>query len=236
VTIPPGVTVTLDTDSPRLIGLNLDGTLRFAEADLTLTAGYIMLHGAGLLEIGTPEAPFTHQARIVLTEPESNQSIMEMGSKFLGAMMGGTISMHGSSAEKLSWTKLAETVEPGMNTLTLLEAPGWEVGDQIVIAPTGMDPLEAEKVTITAISDTQVRFTPALAYQHWGTLQEYAGRTLDQRAAVGLLTRNIVITSDDIDPESDQTRDRFGGHIMIMAGGKAYLSGSSFANWAKRRA
>ena len=48
----------------------------------------------------------------------------------------------------------------------------WQVGDEIVIAATGFEPLEAEVRTITAISvsgaNTALTLDSALEYQHIG--------------------------------------------------------------------
>lgn len=53
-------------------------------------------------------------------------------------------------------------------------------------------------MTITAISGTTVSFTPALAYTHFGdpsvTISNHIG-TLDTRASVGHVTRNIKFIS-----------------------------------------
>ena len=57
---------------------------------------------------------------------------------------------------------------------------------------------EHEKVTITAISGNTVTFTPALRFKHYGaataTVTNAVG-TLDTRAGVGYLSRNIKIIS-----------------------------------------
>jgi len=46
---------------------------------------------------------------------------------------------------------------------------------------------------------------------------------LDERAEVGLLTRNLKIQGD-----SDADSDGYGGHVMIMSGSKGYASGVEF--------
>ena len=52
-----------------------------------------------------------------------------------------------------------------------------------------------------------------LAFAHYGEMQTIAGRTVDERAEVGLLTRNIVIQGD-----SASSAGGFGGHLMGMGG------------------
>jgi hypothetical protein len=55
-------------------------------------------------------------------------------------------------------------------------------------------------VTITAISSKTITFTPALKYSHFGDAAPTIVRTygtMDMRAGVGHLTRNIKITAGD---------------------------------------
>lgn len=58
-----------------------------------------------------------------------------------------------------------------------------------------------------------------LAYRHWGEQETIAGRIVDMRAEVGLLSRNITITSDALQYPG------FGGHIMMMEQSKLKLDG-----------
>jgi plastocyanin len=243
VVIPTGRTMTLDVNTPALRALQIDGTLTLADRDLEITAGWVMVHG-GKLQIGSETQPFARKATITLTGNASDESIMGMGTKFLGAMLGGTIEMYSTSAAKLTWTKLAQTAPPGATTIQVLEATKWAVGDEIVLAPTGYDHTQAEVVTVTNVSadGKTINFSPALQFQHWGTLQTIEGQTVDQRAEVGLLTRNIVVRSDPISVEpfsngpnalnnpgelAADPAKRFGGHVMIMDG-KARVSGVQF--------
>jgi hypothetical protein len=154
-----------------------------------------------------------------------------MGTKFLGAM-GGVIEIHGASARKASKTLLNANVAPGATRLMVADAPGWAVGDQIVVAPSGFEPREAEVVTITAVSGAEITISPALKYAHWGSLQTYDGKTLDQRAEVALMTRNIIVQGDaasfkGVDPTYGYRRG-FGGHGMFMAGSRVRISGALF--------
>lgn len=66
------------------------------------------------------------------------------------------------------------------------------------MAPSFSNPLEFEKVTITALSGNLVSFTPALQFAHYGntsaTISKSYG-TLDTRAGIAHLTRNIKVTA-----------------------------------------
>jgi hypothetical protein len=57
------------------------------------------------------------------------------------------------------------------------------------------------------------------------------GHEVDERAEVGLLTRNITIRGDE-----GSGRNGFGGHMMIMEGGRARISGVELARMGQRKA
>jgi hypothetical protein len=127
----------------------------------------------------------------------------------LGAQMGGVIEITGES--RVTWTQLGATAAKGASTITLKEAVDWRVGDRIVIASSALKADEAEERFVTAVNGTAVSLNAPLQYQHFGQLQTYDGKTVDQRAEVGLLSRNIVIQGDD-----SSAAAKFGGHVMIM--------------------
>jgi hypothetical protein len=216
VVIPAGQIVILDTNV-TLSSLQIDGTLVCADKDLNVSADWIMVHG--LLQCGTSQKPYTNRLVITLTGDVTTENMMGMGYKFLGTMMGGVIEMQGEPRK--GWTTLNATAKVGDTQITLAEKLNWRIGDKIVIASTSFYPNQAEVRTITGINGTLVTLNEPLKYNHYGELQQVAGQTLDERAEVGLLTRNILITSD---AQADQTK--FGGHIMIMdKGSNARIDG-----------
>src|SRR5690606_2597350 len=133
---------------PPLGGLSIDGKLTFSnDADLELTTEWIMLHGE--LAIGSEDRPHTRNATITFTDNVKGEDVMAgMGDR--GIMIsGGTLNLHGDRTH--TWTKLAATAEAGSTTIEVLDASGWRVGDEIVLASTDFDPRQAEVRTITAI-------------------------------------------------------------------------------------
>jgi len=74
-------------------------------------------------------------------------------------------------------------------------------------------------------NETVIDFSDSLNFKHFGELQTYNSTDgsqnwiLDERAEVGLLSRNIKIQGD-----AQSENNKFGGHIMVMANSKAYLS------------
>jgi hypothetical protein len=243
VVVPAGKHIVLDR-SVSVKSLWIDGIMSFANADLELKTNSVMVHGSGILRIGSETAPFSKKATITLTDAASDSNTMSCGAKFVCVMMGGSIDWHGISAKKRSWTRLSTTLEPGNTTMKLSQTTNWAVGDEVVIAPSGYDHTQAEVVSITKVGGDGLsfEFSPALKFQHWGQIQTIEGTQVDQRAEVGLLTHNIMVRSapESVEPFYNgqnalthpgelqaNANNRFGGHIMVMDG-KAKVSGVVF--------
>src|SRR5262249_35497941 len=141
VTIEHGKDVVLDVSPPPLNGLHIEGKLSFSDkADLELTTEWIMVHGE--LAIGTEAKPYMHKATITLTDNAKDEEMAGMGDR--GIMLsGGTLNLHGNRTN--SWTKLADTAAAGSNSIKVLDAAQWRVGDEIVLASTDFDPRQAER-------------------------------------------------------------------------------------------
>jgi hypothetical protein len=212
VIIGSGLDVVLDTHTPALGGVTINGKLSFADdADLLLHTEWIMVHGE--LEIGTEAKPFTHKATITLTDNVKDEQLMGMGDR--GIMLsGGTLNLHGNRSN--AWTKLTETAEAGSSTIAVLNADQWQVGDEIVLASTDYDPRQAETRHITAISGNTLTLDEPLQYMHFGEITF----EVDERGEVGLLSRNIKVQASE-----DAAESYFGGHIMAMVTSKMYVEG-----------
>lgn len=218
VTIPSGTTVVLDASSPALDGLYVDGTLRFARKNVDLTSAWIMVHGR--LSAGSPHNPFKHHARITLTGADQDASVMGMGNRVIG-VMGGTLALHG--AKTVPWTRLGATVRPGDRALTLERRVPWKPGDRIVVASTSYWGKHYDEATVTRVSGSTIEVDEPFEWLHWGETQQIAGRTLDQRAEVAVLSRNIQIRGS-----GPGLAEGFGAQVMFMNGGVAHLSGVEF--------
>jgi cell migration-inducing and hyaluronan-binding protein len=212
VTIGEGMEVVLDVSPPPLDGIRLNGKLSFADdRDLELTTEWILVHGE--LEIGTEAAPHTRNATITLTNNVPDENIEEMGDRGI-MMMRGTLSLHGDREN--SWTKLAETAGAGSTRIEVLDASGWRVGDEIVLASTDFNPRQAERRHVSAISGNTLTLDQPLEYMHFGEITF----GVDERGEVGLLTRNIRVQAS-----ADAEESYFGGHIMAMGGSTMTVSG-----------
>jgi G8 domain len=203
--------VEIDTNVD-LAWLEIQGSLVCSDRDLALSSRWILVHG-GSFQCGTSLNPFAKRLTITLTGPASDESVlgMGMGTKMLGAMHGARIAIYGE--RRVSWTQLNATANVGATQIVLKEPVDWRVGEKIVIASTALDPDQAEERQILSVSADRrtVTLNQALAYSHFGQLQTFEGKTLDERAEVALLSRNIVIEGDD-----SSTTSQFGGHVMIM--------------------
>ncbi|MFM2399957.1 MAG: hypothetical protein RL341_2114, partial [Pseudomonadota bacterium] len=216
--IPAGKSLVLDVPV-NLASLQIEGQLQFDPTkDVELRAGSINLTGpSARLAAGSESAYHPSRATITLTGARTAQTEQGCGNKAI-CVMGGSLELFGEP--RLSWTRLNATAAAGTTQLTLADAPNWRAGDRIVIAPSGVDPFEAEVRTVTAVSGRTVTVDKALTYPHFGQTQTFDGVTIDTRAEVGLLTRNVVIRGDDASAATG-----FGAHVMVMGGGKAQISG-----------
>ena len=61
--------------------------------------------------------------------------------------------MHGRLREH-TWTRLSSSALSGSSIITVETETGWEVGDEVVVAPSGWDVEEGEIRTIADITGT----------------------------------------------------------------------------------
>ncbi len=229
VYIPRGCAICLAGDCTAAT-IRLEGELLTAPIDTTLTARWVMVSGReARMEVGTHRSPFEQKFTLTLIGSKTDENVMGAGTKFLMAMNGGLIDLHGSP--RVSWTKLGATADSGSTRLKLREPVNWQIGDKIVIAPSGLNSSEAELATIVSKpGPSTLTLDRKLAYRHFGGPPQTYTRpsdnkiwTLDQRAEVGLLTHNVKVQGD-----SDSELRGFGGHLMIMQAGR-HEQGAGFA-------
>lgn len=218
VLIPSGSHVTLDTDVV-VTSLTVDPNARLDFAAQTIELRLEFMLVSGVFEIGTEEAPYTGRAIVTFTGLNRETDIAGMGGKGLFVFGGAMLDMHGDF-DGVAWTRLTQTAQPGDTEITLEDVTGWQVGDQVVIAPSGFDYREAEEAIITGIVGNAVALDRPLRYRHFGEVLEYAGLEFDMRAEVGMLSRNILLRGDEVSRETG-----FGGQVMAMSGSVMRLHG-----------
>jgi hypothetical protein len=145
------------------------------------------------------------------------------GNKVLGVRFG-TLDMHGP-VRTPTWTELEATADVGANQITLKEEVDWAVGEEIGIAPTSFEGREAEQRTITAIDRSNpakpvLTLDKALEYKHFAMTQTFGSDTIDMRAEVGLLSRNVVFRGD---PETTSS-NQYGATIFLHSNGDDSLT------------
>lgn len=213
--------VVLDVDPPALHGIQILGSLEFAEQDIELKVGYILVMG-GELKIGSPSTPFMHRATITFIGDTADATGVNMGNRFLMAMSGGTISLHGHRRDARAWTLLNRHAGPGQSIIEVADPVNWRVGDEIVIAASGTKPWHAEQRRIVSIDSTSIVLNEPLIFDHFGQYVSTDDYSIDMRAEVGLLSRDIILQGDI---GSELTR--LGGHVMIM-NADAFVEGVEF--------
>ena len=192
----------------------------------------------------------------------SNDHLAYFGRKVLAVSYGGTLQLFGakgmtkgsiadaSAASGTSWARLDVTAAKGDTSITLDRAVDWEAGDQIVVTTTDFLPGHSEQRQIAGISTSGdksiITLTAGLTYKHNGeaydltpydlSAQGITRKTVETRAAVALLTRNIRIVSagkvvgEDLPAaDSTDTNRYFGGQTVIRQGfTKVQIQGVEF--------
>lgn len=229
--IPSGYSVEIDT-SVDIGKLTINGQLTCPETgEFSLKTSGILIAGKGsALNCGNSNHRFKGNLRIALKGGlyESIHGALSSDRNVI-IMDGGTIQLVGD-LKNTQWLRLAATANKGANQIELNQAVSWSAGDQIALAPTSYDFREAEQVTIDSVLNNGkiVRLKTPLKYSHWGELQTFQGRqswSIDQRAEVTNLNRNIVIYSEG-NPDGMDYR---GAHLMVMRGAFAFVDAVEFA-------
>ena len=214
VTIPAGKTIRLDVPSIRVGSLTVDGRLILADRDTRIEARNIVVHGE--LSAGSQANRFSHDATFVLDGDPSGRGAFV-------ASNGGHIALWGTS--RRSWVRLTQTVLPGRRTRSVDDAVDWRAGDRLALAPSGFDASETEEATVAAVSGSTVTLRDPVRFRHWGTVTD----GVDERAEVGLLTHNIVVTSD-----ASAAQTGVGGQVIVLRGGRLEANGVEFAGLGQR--
>jgi hypothetical protein len=205
VYVPNGLNLLVDVDStPLLNAIIVEGSIIFAPHATDNThhrsfdAKYIFIN-EGKMEVGTEEFPYTSKITITMHSDVSDPYLPIYGNKVIGVRYG-TLDMHGP-VRTPTWTELETTVQVGGTSITLKEAVDWVAGEEIAIAPTDFEGRHAERRTIQSIDKSTpnkpvITLDAPLEYKHFAQTQSFGIDTIDMRAEVGLLTRNVVYRGD----------------------------------------
>lgn len=151
------------------------------------------------MEVGTEQYPYTSQITFTLHGNEYDPYIPIYGNKVIG-VRHGVLDMHGVKREP-TWTVLDSTAQKGSSQITLIRGVDWQVGEQIGIATTNFDQHASEKRIIKAIDRSNpnkpvITLDKPLEHLHYAATETYGTKTIEMRAEVGLLTRNVKLRGD----------------------------------------
>lgn len=191
--------------------LTIVGNLTFDGLDsntqISIKSKGINIFG-GSFVLGSPDAPFLGKAVIELQglhedrTPFLYDDITDVGNKVIGVT--GVFSLYGNPTPN-SWNRLTNFNTATPNVITVQDATGWAIGDTLVVSPSATSASEWETATIANINGKVITLSKNLEKWHYGasgpavtrTFTDFRGQsvdqTLDMRAIVGKLNRNIVI-------------------------------------------
>ena len=198
----------VNVDTASLKSLKVLGHLSFRnEYDTaTLKSKVIEIDEYGKLYAGTSESPFTKKAKILLTgttEDETVQVGPSIPPMTKAIIVKGKLELFGDRP-KTVWTHLRESA--AVDATTIKVVPGskglsWKVGDKLVISSSSINSADVDHVTIKSVTEAgTITLETKLKYFHYGNATPKTlpnSKTLDMRAEVGLLNRNIVIEGSD---------------------------------------
>lgn len=234
IEILPGEVVYIDR-SVNIGELVINGQLHCKDATAEIKANSIYVNG--YFQCGTNQKPFSGKLHLSLKHSALNPKT-STGYRGVVVNNNGNLILNGRM-ERAGHYRLNRTINPGEQSIELDQSVKglWNVGDQVVIAPTSYNPNEGEKLTISNIdaSGKVVYFSSGVRYRHWGELEKLATArgevNLDQRAEVANLTRNIVIRADEsvvAVSDADIPDGQLGGHVMVNRGGYAAVDSVEF--------
>ena len=193
----------VDVDTAKLDKVTVLGKLSFSDdyANARLNTKVLDIGRYGMMVAGEAGSPLTQEASIMLHgEPTDAPVTVGAGIESItkGIIVRGKLQMFGERKNPV-WTKLIASAIAGASILRV-DFPGgttnWKRGDKLVIASSSTDMEQVEVVTVnTANPDGTITISETLSHFHYGSpLTVSAGSdTLDMRAEVGNLTRNIRI-------------------------------------------
>lgn len=222
VVVPSGLDLLVDIDASPMLNMVLvdGGSIIFPsdsnpDHERTFDAKVIMVRN-GIFEAGTESDPYSSKLTITMHGEKYDPTIPIYGNKVLGIRYS-TLDLHGLNRSD-SWTNLDSAVTAGANSITLIKSVDWQAGEKIMITSTSFSRSEAEERTISATSDANGKTTlfldAPLSFDHYAGVDTYGTDTIEIRAEVALMTRNVIFQGDN-----DSLANEYGAHILIHAPG-----------------
>lgn len=233
--IKSGDRVYLNTTPAALRFIWVEGDLVFdgCHGAMDIPVAAILVDDGGNLQIGSEQWTYPVEASITLTESKtppnaSELSILGISDPEVQAAIsarglivdGGALRLFGEDGGN-PFEKLASTIDVTDTSTALPVDMDLEVGDEILLTPTGFDHQGFDVVALTQVTSSHLHWgTSALNNEHYAdtTAQDFTplgGSTLDwevqEQGEIASLSRNIVIRGEEDPPNSDSFP-----HVMIM--------------------
>ncbi|MBT7610489.1 MAG: hypothetical protein HN576_12085 [Bacteriovoracaceae bacterium] len=200
------------------------------------TDGILVMGPNAKLKCGSLQNRFTGKIQFILKNYRELSDLIinpmhTMGGKAIAAMNGATISLHGD-IKNSGYSRLDQNLNQGEKELIIADSKKWSKDDEIVVSTTSFykDHHDLFKILNYDENSKKIFLSKNADFFHYGKMQNFKDEkdnenySLDERAFVANLTRNIVIMS-----ELDQyTQNQLGAHMMIMHGSYGYIDGVEF--------
>ena len=206
------------SETPVLKSLQINGVLEFEPGEDRLLQAYNLWVRAGELNIGSETDPFPNKATIELQGDNTEDywafhRAIEAGNKNL--VITGKVNMYGLDRDARS--RLRTTVYRGMTSFAVDAGLDWQVGEQVVLAPTNMRTLDTDICTIRSYNFGTGELTCEEALQGFHFGADFSTEDVyevDMRGEVALLARNIEITGSQHDI-SHTAREPWGCRVLV---------------------
>ncbi len=241
VLIPVNDVVLLDVSTPELGKLTIAGSLVVKDNGATggsieLTAAAIEIYGG--MYVGSESSPYRGRAIITVGNEDPRYTSNCFSQNYIG-LVHGKLELYGDDTGR-AWTRLSSTAPAGATSITVDDAGGWKAGDVIAIASTDYylpywdrpEPLDRrlEVRTLTRVDGNRLEFADGLTYEHFGETQRFGNQaqfpttTLESRAEVMRLTRNVTVRGPEASSDpSNGAAYRQGAHIKALGNSRVRL-------------
>lgn len=188
-----------------------------SQADTIHIVGLNGTADCGVLRAGnSTSSPFPGEAIIQLNgnraSPMLTYDDRDPGSKAI--LVLGDLLLYGQPRfPPVSHVHLLQPAPAGTTKILIDQDVDWDIGDEIVLASSNFDFLEAEKRTIVSAAWREITLDRPLEHHHHGARgpETVGAFTSETRAEVAVLSRNVKIVGND------EYNEQFGAHVYVTS-------------------
>lgn len=176
VVIPAGRVIELDIPNAEARRLTVRGTLtKRPNTNVQLTMyGNLIVDQSGLVDFSRPDGSTWFVHFMVTTETQFVGGGMEPIDSDFGWWVVGSGRVNLQGDPKTPWTRLTGSAPAGATSITVQNATGWRIGDEIAVAPSDRPPADGDEAytnrfdvrTIVGISGATITLSAPLTYAH----------------------------------------------------------------------